>query len=172
MIQIIVNNKKIKEICVILINLIRFKNKVMKKYIYILCISVTTIYSLNAQNIVDENTNIIKNYFALQQDKLVINNQHKNLVELKTPTDITVLQEGDYNNVIVNVNQENKQSLIQKGNNNNFEYYTYYNNIESFINVKQSGDNNDIQIFGQNNISKNMKIDQNTSDQTIIIMNY
>lgn len=141
----------------------------MKRSYIILIIVLFLGLNLNAQNIVDNNTSLIENYFFNQE----INNlqTREKLVSIKN-TDVVVLQIGNENNTHISINDESKQYLHQEGNNNNFEYFTYYSNINSFVQTSQNGTNNDIQIYGDNNISKNIKIRQNTNNQTIIINNY
>ena len=141
----------------------------MKKASFILVMILMAGFNLSAQNLIDTNTGLIKNYFLNQE----INNfqTRENLVSLKN-TDVYVFQLGNENNAIISINEESKQYLKQEGNNNNFEYFTYYSNVDSFVQTTQNGSNNDIQIYGENSISKNLKIRQNTNNQTIIINNY
>jgi len=143
----------------------------MKKTIYILVFTILSLSTVKAQNIIDTNTGLIENYF-IQQQQFDLTQFSNKAIQTENLSDIIINQLGDSNNAIISVNQENKQLLTQQGNNNNFEYYTYYNNIESTITTTQNGDYNDIQIYGQNNLSKNMIINQQASNQTIIVLNY
>jgi len=143
----------------------------MKKTIYILVFTILSLSTVKAQNIIDTNTGLIENYF-IQQQQFDLTQFSNKAIQTENLSDIIINQLGDSNNAIISVNQENKQLLTQQGNNNNFEYYTYYNNIESTITTTQHGDYNDIQIYGQNNLSKNMTINQRTNNQSIIVLNY
>ena len=143
----------------------------MKNIFYILTFSLLFSSTVFAQNMIDSNTNLIENYFVQQQHFDLTRFSNEN-IQTDNVIDVVINQLGDNNNAVISANQDNKQFLTQQGDYNNFEYYTYFNNIESTITTIQSGNNNDIQIYGQNNISKNMTINQHTNNQTIIVLNY
>ena len=143
----------------------------MKNIFYILALTIVCSSTLLAQNIVDSNTDLIANYFVQQQHFDLTNLTNDNL-QIDESSNVVINQIGNNNNAFVLANQDNTQILTQQGNANNFEYYTYYNNIESVISTTQTGNNNDIQIFGQNAISKNLTINQHAENQTIWVFNY
>lgn len=143
----------------------------MKNVFRILSVLIVFI-SINsfAQNLSDENSNLIESYFQLQTITTEAPAQatlHQNL-----GSDVTVVQTGNYNTSYILTNSNSKQTVNQIGNRNNYEYYTYYNSNPSEVNTYQLGNNNDIQIFGQNELSKNINIFQNTNNKTLIIKNY
>lgn len=126
-----------------------------------------------SQSLYDGTSSLIDNYFQMNNDSgettIISNNT------TQQPTDgsiVIITQEGNYNNSYIISQSNNKQSIIQVGDNNSYEYYTYYNSMLSEINALQYGDNNDIQIFGQNELVKNISIIQKTNNQTLIIKNY
>jgi hypothetical protein len=143
----------------------------MKKLICTIIIIFIAGYSLVAQNIIDSNTRLIENYFQQQEtDNLSLKIENNPFVTNKP--EIIIIQLGNYNNVNVLAIENTKQELTQIGNYNNYEHYSFFNSIESQLKIDQNGDNNDIQIYGQNAIIKNLQINQNTNNQTIIINNY
>jgi hypothetical protein len=133
-----------------------------KHYLTLLMILVITSIAIS-QNFIDNNTSLIDNYF--QQE----NNRSSNI---GVGSDVTIFQFGSVNTSLLQINGNQKVSLIQKGENNNYEYYTFYNTLKSDIKINQNGNDNDIQIYGQNELTKNLVINQNTNNQTIIIRNY
>jgi hypothetical protein len=143
----------------------------MKNIFYILALSILFSSTLLAQNMVDTNTDLIANYFVQQQHSDLTRFTNENL-QTEESSNVVINQIGNYNNAFVLANQENTQILTQQGDSNNFEYYTFYNSIESTITTIQNGNSNDIQIFGQNSISKNMTINQHANNQTIWVFNY
>ncbi len=141
----------------------------MKKIYYLFVFVTLLSFNTKAQNIVDNNTNIIENYF-LQQANNTIN---QNVIQKSIDnSDVVVLQIGNDNQSEISINEESTHYIQQNGNQNNYEYFTYYSSLESNVRTTQNGNNNDILIYGENSISKNMRISQNTSNQTIIITNY
>ena len=145
----------------------------MKKKYLIGFVAFFTCIITNAQNIIDDNTTVIEKYFQQEENiasTQISSSQEKLNTEYKSV--ISVIQEGDENDANIIISGEKKQVLNQIGNKNNYEYYTYENDIKSNTKITQNGDNNDIQIYGQNNLTKNMSIKQNANNQTIIIRNY
>ena len=143
----------------------------MKKSHYILIVTILLSFTINAQNIVDNNTDLIKNYFQQKEDET---NKTLNFDELifENISAITIFQKGNQNNAIITTSGNKKQALNQIGNNNNYEFYAFYNANESVIKINQNGNNNDVQIHGQNSIVNKLQITQNANNQAIIIKNY
>ncbi len=161
-----------KFVFTISINLIEpLKNKKMKKTALIICFLCFT-FIVSAQNIVDANTSVIDNYFK-RQENIGVKLDEKKPIQNNVESSVVVVQIGDYNTSEITTSSDNKkQVLIQDGNKNNYEYNSYYSTVETDMKISQEGNNNDIQIFGQNNLTKNMKITQKANNQTIIIKNY
>jgi len=135
-------------------------------YILIVFMSINSF----SQSLLDQNSNLIDNYFQLQTsttDTAQITQAQQN-----AGSDVHIIQTGNYNSSYIISNAKNTQVVNQVGDHNNYEYYTYYNSNPSEVNTLQYGDNNDVQIFGQNELAKNMNIIQKTNNQTLIIKNY
>lgn len=143
----------------------------MKNIIQILSVLIVFV-SVNSysQNLQDQNSSLIESYFQLQSTTLDLPGEA--LIPHNFSSDVTVVQTGNYNSSYIITNGKSKQSINQIGDKNNYEYYTYYNSSPSEVNSYQLGDNNDIQIFGQNELTKNINILQNTNNKTLIIKNY
>jgi len=143
----------------------------MKKIHFIFIFSIISCFAVLSQNIVDSNSDIIENYFR-QQENIVSSSINESTDFLNKGSDIVILQLGNDNSAFILASGNNNQELKQKGDTNNYEYYSFYNSNDVNIKVSQNGSNNDIQIYGQNELSKNLQINQNTNNQTIIIKNY
>lgn len=143
----------------------------MKNVIQMLSVLIVFV-SINSfsQNLSDQNSNLIESYFQLQT--ITTEAPAETLLQQNFDSDVSVVQTGNYNNSYIVTNTSSKQSLTQIGDRNNYEYYTYYNSSPSEVNTLQLGDNNDIQIFGQNELTKNINIIQQTNNKTLIIKNY
>ncbi len=143
----------------------------MKKIVHIVFVLILFI-SVNSfsQNLQDQNSNLIESYFQLQT--ITTEARAEIAPQLNLGSDVTIVQNGNYNNSYIVTNAKSKQSVNQIGDRNNYEYYTYYNSSPSEVNTLQLGNNNDIQIFGQNELTKNISIIQQTNNKTLIIKNY
>ena len=127
-------------------------------------------FTMHSQNLFDQNTELIQSYFS-QKNSISTDKSPSNTGMLSKP-DVYIEQTGDYNETYINSHAEKKQHITQTGNNNTFEFYSYYDSNPTTINSLQYGDNNNIQVFGQNELSKNINIIQKTNDKTLIIKNY
>jgi hypothetical protein len=151
----------------------------MKKCNYILIITLglffATSYLLNAQQLTDENTLIINQYFQLnnQQTAKLNNpnlatsskfNQFNNLVNLN--------QVGNDNQITIQQKGNDSQTINQIGNKNNYNFINYFNSTPSNFNIIQQGNSNNLQIFGENSIINNISIIQKSDFNTLIIKNY
>jgi len=124
-----------------------------------------------SQNLLDQNSSVIDNYFKTQLNTHKVQNNTTG-IEMNYKSDIRINQKGNYNNTYILASKNKKQSVEQKGDQNNYEFYSFYNSNPSQVNTIQNGNNNDIQIFGQNELTKNISIIQNTNNKTLIIKNY
>ena len=131
--------------------------------------------SLAQQN--NENTFIINQYFQsikTENAKIVegnlLNQQNIN-TKSNYNSEIVILQTGNYNNINVKANSK-KVEINQIGNSNNYEFITYYNTNKINFEAQQIGNNNQLQVFGQNSIINNMKIVQFSNNKTITITNF
>jgi hypothetical protein len=125
-----------------------------------------------SQTLTDKNSELITNYFQIQTNTPVSYSTASKVYQKTLESDVVIEQTGNYNNSYIISNSNNKQEVKQIGDNNNYEYYTYYNSNPSEVNSLQYGDNNSIQIFGQNELAKNISIIQKTNNKTLIIKNY
>ena len=142
---------------------------------YIIVGVVLILFSINVigQNLTDNNSTLIENYFNNSSQQVVpLNPKGKGIANYKINTDITITQKGNYNRSSILSHSKNKQTLSQIGDRNNYEYFSYYNSNPSTVNTLQQGDNNSVQMFGQNELAKNISIIQNTDNKTLIIKNY
>jgi hypothetical protein len=130
---------------------------------------IGTVYS---QSLSDDNTSMINNYFQNQKNGSILNVPTTSEVKQIVDADVIITQNGNYNTSYIVCSSNEKQEINQQGNYNNYEYYTYYSTNPSQVNTLQYGDNNSVQIFGQNELAKNMTIIQNTNNQTLVIKNY
>jgi hypothetical protein len=150
----------------------------MKNIYYILTIILLSSFTfqLKAQQI-DENTAAINQYFqtinsqvALTDGIAVINSQSSNK-NLPQNSESNIIQTGNYNYINVKTNTNNINAS-QIGNNNSYEFISYYGRNDLNFDILQVGNNNLIQVFGENNIINNMTIIQKSNFKTITITNY
>lgn len=145
----------------------------MKTNTVILLLSFFTFFggTLWGQNLTDNNTSLIASYFQNQSGEQT-NVGVLNASNTTTNADIVVTQKGNFNESYITSGREQKQEVNQQGDYNNYEFYSYYNSNPSQVNTVQLGNNNSVQVFGQNELTKNLSIIQNTNNKTLIIKNY
>ncbi|WP_430612926.1 hypothetical protein [Flavobacterium sp. JP2137] len=101
---------------------------------------------------------------------------NKNTVDshVKSATDTsTYYQYGNQNTILATVNAlEVQQDIRQLGDDNRFEKYSFDATMANQIQVIQEGNNQEINVFGSNSMSKDMKIHVQGNDKTIIVRNY
>jgi len=128
----------------------------------------------NAQQLTDENTYLITQYF--QQ-----NNNATKLLEAKTATSsnvqnqinyVKLTQIGNSNQIDIKSSVGDSQTVSQFGNNNDYNFINYYNSAASNFNIVQQGNANSLQIYGENTLIKNISIYQKANFETLIIKNY
>ena len=88
-------------------------------------------------------------------------------------SNIQYVQIGNYNILDVNVGSERiDESIFQIGNNNTvFDYNVFKNELHD-IEVSQSGNNQNLTLFGANSISEKLKVSMQGQNQTIIVRNF
>ncbi|MDO9273955.1 MAG: hypothetical protein Q7T92_00210 [Lutibacter sp.] len=128
----------------------------------------------NAQQLTDETTYIINEYFQLNKEASL-------LLENKVPISSTIQSQdnfvklnqiGDNNQVEVRSKINDSQTVNQFGNNNDYLFINYYNSSVSNFNILQQGNSNSLQIYGENSLIKNISIVQKANFETLIIKNY
>ena len=146
----------------------------MKTHCYLfLFFFVTLTFSFgNAQELEDENSVLIRQYFQSN----IIN-------PVNSSTNITA--KPNFNLSIIQINQvgtnqvtdvkltgPGSQAVNQIGENNYYNFINYYSSSPSNFSIVQKGENNSLHIYGENQLVKNMSIVQNTNYSTVVIKNY
>ncbi|UMB61869.1 hypothetical protein MHL31_06670 [Lutibacter sp. A80] len=128
------------------------------------------------QQLSDENTVIINQYFQLNNtiasnlkvnNNFIISNNNQQTNEI-----INLNQVGDYNKIDVKQIKGDNQVVKQFGDNNYYSFINYYNSNTSNLSVMQIGNSNSLNIYGQNSLIDNMSILQKSNFKTLIIKNY
>lgn len=101
-----------------------------------------------------------------------LNTINANFKSTTSKVNFLAVQEGDLNlmNVQKNANEIN-QAMLQQGNGNTISDFTYYTSYNVNMEMIQKGDNSNIQNYGTNSLSKDMKISQTGNAAEIIIIN-
>ncbi|MDM1398120.1 hypothetical protein HX049_13170 [Myroides odoratimimus] len=88
-------------------------------------------------------------------------------------SDIKYTQIGNQNSIdVLTTSQESKQTIDQIGDQNKYSHYNYNSTKVENINIIQKGNNQNIDVFGQNTMSQDLKITIIGSDKSLIIRNY
>ena len=150
------------------------------KYLYHILIIVLFVnvfsYNASAQQM-DENTYLINRYFQiassgqnlLTENELLVSKAKTN--NLVNNTELNILQAGNYNSINVKTST-NTQNVNQVGDYNNYEFISFYGRNDLNLEVQQIGNQNFVQILGENSLIDNMKIIQKSNFKTITITNY
>jgi hypothetical protein len=143
------------------------------KYILLLLLGVFVFgFNGNAQNLSDDNTILINQYF---QNKTITeveaNNKGTNLNNNNQGSVVLLKQIGNYNVYDIKVGASDSQN-VQIGNNNYYSFINYYNNTVSNFNILQQGEANSLQIYGQNSLINTISILQKGNFKSLIIKNY
>lgn len=113
--------------------------------------------SITAQQLTDENSSMINAYF----------NQVPQANAQMAQT--LLLQQGDYNTIDIQTGQKESISVMQHGHYNGYFFISAYGDKDFNLDVVQQGNNNNIQVFGENSLMQNATILQTGSDKQIII---
>jgi len=142
----------------------------MKKFVLVIIPLMVFPFFIAAQQ-TDENTLVINNYFQITNEKPIA--KATTLSNSNAQSYVNLVQAGYENNVYINALQTGDNQVInQKGKQNNYEYYNYYSTENSNLNVNQVGNQNSLQIFGENSLMKNAIIIQKSNYKGIVIKNY
>ena len=141
----------------------------MRKYIGYSVLFLVLSLSVNGQ-ITDSNTFVIEEYFQIEADaEIERNTQPTQVIE----SFVEVNQKGNDNVVTINSLQSgDSQVVTQDGYQNSYEYYNYYSQENSTLQVNQDGTLNSVQVFGENSLMKDAVINQKSDYGAIIIRNY
>ena len=119
----------------------------------------------------DENTLIINTYFQTVSEMPI--EKQATLPNTDTQSYVNLVQTGNENSIYIKSLQTgDNQAVNQTGNENNYEYYNYYSQENSNLQVNQEGTLNSLQIFGENSLMKNATINQKSDFKSIVIKNY
>ncbi|SNR73916.1 hypothetical protein SAMN06265371_110135 [Lutibacter agarilyticus] len=131
-------------------------------------------FNSSAQKLTDENTYLINQYFKSSiESTSVSHNFNKSDFNNELQANVVSLNQiGNSNEIDIKSKPNNSQQVIQKGNQNYYNFINYYNSNPSNFNIIQQGEANSLQIYGQNSIIENISIIQNSSFKTMIIKNY
>lgn len=149
--------------------------KNIHKILFILLVLfILTFFNGYAQQNTDENTYSINQYFQLNKEASLFENKITPTANNKqAQSDLVILNQiGNSNEIDIKLNGADSQIVNQLGNKNYYNFINYYNSSSSNINIIQQGNANNLQIYGENSIIKNMSIVQKTDFKTIIIKNY
>ncbi|MEZ0005050.1 hypothetical protein ABH942_000393 [Flavobacterium sp. 28YEA47A] len=85
---------------------------------------------------------------------------------------VSVLQNGNDNAISLS-KQANTitQNIVQSGKNNGIQDFTYYTKYDVNTHMIQQGNNQNIQNYGTNSLSKDMKVTQSGNGSSVIILN-
>ena len=85
---------------------------------------------------------------------------------------VSVLQKGELNELLLVKDAKTiSQNISQQGKNNSISDYSYRTNYDVRTEMIQNGNDQKIQSYGTNSISKDMKITQNGNGSIVIILN-
>lgn len=127
-----------------------------------------------AQQNLDENTYIINQYFQLNKETSLFGNINTTITNnIKAESNLLVFNQiGNNNEIDIKQQGADLQKVNQLGNNNYYNFISYYNSLPSNFNIIQQGNANNLQIYGENSIIKNISILQKADLKTLIIKNY
>ncbi|QCX39316.1 hypothetical protein FF125_13035 [Aureibaculum algae] len=124
----------------------------------------------NAQQLQDENSTLINAYFNQNQSEAEpLKQEHKKSTMFSKTT---LFQNGDYNYINIKTSVKDNLEVTQNGDQNFYEFMSFYGSKDSNMQIFQTGNNNGIYIYGENSLSKNIIINQKTDNQHIFITNY
>ncbi|MEL6811574.1 MAG: hypothetical protein AAFP76_09590 [Bacteroidota bacterium] len=85
---------------------------------------------------------------------------------------LNVLQRGDDNNAFLNSNADViDQTVVQLGDDNSFVDFSYSSNVHG-LDLIQTGNNQNLILYGENSISEKLKINMKGESQSLIIRNF
>jgi len=147
-----------------------------KRILIIVGLFFLSTYLSFGQQLSDENTIIINQYFQ-SNNKIVSNLSANNNFLISSNSQesnkiINLNQIGNKNKIEVKQSKNDSQIVKQFGDNNYYSFINYYNSNVSNLSVIQVGNSNSLNIYGQNSLIDNMSILQKSNFKTLIIKNY
>ncbi|WP_292943604.1 hypothetical protein [Olleya sp. UBA1516] len=94
-------------------------------------------------------------------------------VTRSTQSNINIIQNGNDNLTVLDINSTKLvETVIQNGDNNTvFDYSPFKTDIKNTT-INQTGNNQNLTMFGSNSLSEKIKISMQGQDQSIIIRNF
>lgn len=88
-------------------------------------------------------------------------------------SNVSYHQLGSYNTIdVVATAKEISQNINQQGDYNHFESYSNNPNAQQSLELMQYGNQQNVSIFGENSLSRDMKIKIEGNDKTLVIRNF
>ena len=145
----------------------------MKRTIFTILLSIC-IYPVLMAQISDSNTEAINQYFQANINEPAKASQLTNQKsDRNVGSNVEIVQTGIENNININSLQAGDEQVVtQAGQKNNYEYYNYYSKENSNMQVNQEGTLNSVQVFGENSLMKDAKINQKSDFKSIVVKNY
>lgn len=86
---------------------------------------------------------------------------------------VTLIQNGNDNLTVLDLDANTlQQTVIQKGDNNSFLDYSPFKTDVRNATINQTGNNQNLTIFGSNSLSEKIKVAMKGQDQSVIIRNF
>lgn len=144
----------------------------MKRTIFTILFGLLSYPVLMAQ-FSDSNTEVINQYFQVSVNDTKSAQTASDNTNSKAGAFVEIVQTGIENNIDINSLQSGDEQVVtQSGQKNNYEYYNYYSNENSNMQVNQEGTLNSVQVFGENSLMKDAKINQKSDFKSIVVKNY
>lgn len=90
-----------------------------------------------------------------------------------TESTIVVIQKGNENSTVLDINSAKlSEMVVQNGDNNTVLDYGLFKSDVRNATINQTGDNQNLTMFGSNSLSEKMKVSMQGQDQSIIIRNF
>lgn len=144
----------------------------MKILFITICIWMLATPLMHAQ-ISDSNSEAINQYFLLNSKEKLFTESKSPKIDPNPISYVNLTQSGTENNIQINSLQTGDEQVVsQNGKQNNYEYYNYYSQENSTMQVNQEGTLNSLQVFGENSLMKDATINQKSDFKSIVIKNY
>lgn len=132
-----------------------------------------------------ENLHLVSNTIKNQEDLLVTKKLQRDVMiqqigsfnyvnaNLKAKDiNVALVQNGIDNEIFMDKNANSiVQKIVQEGQNNYIKDFSLYVNYDINMEIIQKGNNQNIQNYGTNSLSRNMKIIQSGNGASVIILN-
>jgi len=88
-------------------------------------------------------------------------------------SNVTLIQNGNSNLTVLDLDSNSlKQTVIQSGDNNSFLDYSPFKTEVRNATINQTGNNQNLTMFGSNSLSEKIKVSMKGQSQSIIIRNF